>query len=138
MIHRGAVLPEGKWCENAICKILRQCGVGVVDSTPQEDCLMKVDFWVRFDPRSQPLPIQFSTNRKLLTGEKGADALRRGVIPVWVDAKMVEQAVETGDGSAVVNQFREYVRSVIQVFQPRIIAFPRRPIRVASEELFRI
>ena len=117
MIHQGRVLEEGKWCENAIIVLLTRYGAEVVPSTLYEDHRLKVDLWVRRSRREEFLPIQFTTNREAVVSEKGLDALRRGIIPSWIDPRAIEDAVAAKDGHIVVSQFWRQVDAVLAGFR---------------------
>ena len=43
MVHSQGemIAKEGKWCEGAICELLRQAGARVIPSTPREDHVEK-------------------------------------------------------------------------------------------------
>lgn len=117
MIHQGAVLEEGKWCENAMIHLLRRNGSEADPSSPYEDHRLKIDLWVRRSRREDFLPIQFTTNREAVVGAKGLDALRRGVIPSWLDPQRIEDAVSSNDGHAIVDQFWRQVDAVLASFR---------------------
>lgn len=118
---------EGKWCENAVCQILQSCGFDVIPSSPSDDHIRKIDFWVRAVESRDFFPIQFSIDRRAIVGEKGLQALRLGVIPVWIDSGSIGRAIEVGDGQVVADQFWGCVKAVVAAFHPRVIqpSFPR-------------
>ena len=117
MLHQGAVLEEGKWCENAMITLLNYHGSEAEPSTPYEDHVLKVDLWAHRSRREEFLPIQFTTNREAVVSAKGLDALQRGVIPSWIDPREIEDAVATNDGHAVVAQFWRQVDAVLVDFR---------------------
>ncbi len=118
----GRILEEGHWAEGAIVSILNSSGAQAVASTPEEDHRSKVDLWCRRQPVGSWIPIQLSTNRTAIVGPKGMDALRRGVVPNFVDGQTLEAAVDGDEAirQRVVCDFWSHVDQVVTTFHPRL------------------
>ncbi len=125
----GAILEEGHWAEGALVSLLNSMGYEAVASTPMEDHRFKVDLWCRRNEVESWFPIQLSTYRDAIAGQKGMDAIRRGVVPNFVDGEALERAV---DGDANIRQricrdFWARVDQIVAAFAPRLQR-PRRPL----------
>ena len=81
----------GLKAEGWIIEIMKVAGYRVTRSTELDDKVHKVDFWVSRD--NYWLAIQFSIDRQKVVNGKGKDALRRGIVPSWLDGQELEQAV---------------------------------------------
>ena len=104
----------GQKAEWMILRLLVRAGYDAVHATRLEDREFKVDFWVRYD--GYWLPIQFSIDRRAITGWKGLDAIRRGVIPMWVDPQELEVAHANGNGAGIVKEFWTRVEKILNSF----------------------
>ncbi len=117
----GAILEEGHWAEGAIVFLLNASGAQAVASTPDEDHRAKVDLWCRRQPTGSWIPIQLSTNRSAIAGSKGIDALKRGVVPNFVDGEILEIAVnDSAIAQRVCRDFWSHVDQVVTTFHPTL------------------
>jgi hypothetical protein len=82
----------GLQAEEWIIAILQEEGFIVTKASYEEDHFYKVDFWIK--DKENWIAVQFSVNREALTGWKGKDALRRGVVPMWIDGNKLKEAKE--------------------------------------------
>ena len=107
----------GHEAEEWAVELLLASGAEVRPGSYREDCILKVDFWVRNCRRW--LPVQFSVDRRRLCGEKGMDCLRRGVIPSYLPAEKLEEWASGRDSrlqKELVSQFWKQVEAVLAGF----------------------
>jgi hypothetical protein len=103
-------LQAERWME----EILDRAGYEVRHATWREDRIFKVDFWVRLD--DYWIPIQFSLDKKAIVSWKGRDAIRKGIVPMWMDGKELLVAVENGNGAGLVKEFWTRVEKILAAF----------------------
>ncbi|MDI6603330.1 MAG: hypothetical protein QME57_04495 [Patescibacteria group bacterium] len=105
--------PFGLRAEKWVVEMLVAAGYQVIPATEVEDKVHKVDFWVAW--QDSWLPIQFSVDRQAMVSWKGFDALRRGIVPSWLDGQELEQAVNGRPElqPRLVEQFWRQVEAVV-------------------------
>ena len=104
----------GLKAEEWVVELLRRNGTEVVHADSAEDRVFKVDFWVEHD--GYWLPIQFSVNKKAVIGWKGLDAVRRGIVPMWIADQELEIAYSNGNGAGLVKEFWTHVEKLLTTF----------------------
>lgn len=104
----------GLQAERWIEEILKRNGYETVHASWTEDIISKVDFWVKCD--EYWLPIQFSLDKNAIIGWKGIDALRRGIVPMWMDGQKLEVAYSNGNGAGLVGEFWAQVEKILENF----------------------
>ena len=123
----GPVLTEGHWAEQATVSLLNSAGFEAVASTPAEDHRLKVDLWCRRQGEDW-IPVQLSTCRSAIAGEKGMNALRKGVAPNFVEGEALEAAFHNPAlAEGLTSEFWSRVDQIRAAFRPRLIQ-PRRPL----------
>ena len=92
--------------------ILENNGFSVAKASYKEDHVFKVDFWVLYNKKW--IPIQFSVNKKAILNEKGKDAIKRGVVPMWIDGDKLQAAFEKKDGIGLVKKFWDRTKMILE------------------------
>jgi len=82
----------GLRAEEWIISILKKEGFTVVKATHREDHFYKIDFWLEHN--GNWVAIQFSVDKEAIMSWKGKDAIRRGIIPMWVDGDELKRIAE--------------------------------------------
>ncbi len=112
----------GHLAENWVIDLLVANGNNVIPATEVEDKVHKVDFWVNW--KSRWLAIQFTVNKKEIVNGKGTDALRRGIVPSWLDGQELEEAAngQPAIQKRLLTQFWKQVDDIVA-------ACPELPVR---------
>lgn len=110
----------GLRAEEWIAGFLQEAGYQCYQATRFEDHKLKIDFWVK--RKGQWLPIQFTINHQAIVSEKGIDALRRGVIPSWLEDEKLEEAANGWPQlrRQLVDQFWKQVDAVLESFSVKL------------------
>lgn len=113
----------GHRAESWVIDLLIANGNQVVPATEVDDRVHKVDFWLRWR-QNQWLAIQFSVNKQAIVNGKGTDALKRGIVPSWLDGQELEEAVNGKPEiqKRLLTQFWKQVESIVA-------ACPELPVR---------
>lgn len=111
----------GLKAQELIVEILRRNGTEVEKATRVEDRILKIDFWVRLN--KYWIPVQFSIDKDAIVSWKGVEALRCGIVPMWINGQELEVAYSNGNGIGIVNEFWTRVEGVLQNF-PQVKRFP--------------
>ncbi len=82
----------GLQAEEWLIDMLRGAGYEVKKSTWVEDREYKVDFWIKRSSDGKWLAIQFSVDLEATVSWKGKDALRRGIVPSWLNGNDLKKA----------------------------------------------
>jgi hypothetical protein len=106
----------GLRAEGWAVELLLSAGYQVIRATEEEDKVHKVDFWIVWEERY--LAIQFSIDKREVVGRKGLDALKRGIVPSWLNGQELERAFngQPGIRPRLVEQFRRQVEEIVTVF----------------------
>lgn len=95
----------GHEAEDLIQMLLRECGCWVVKATIHEDCVEKKDFWgfgeeaKKINGGNEYLPFQFTIDRDAACGTKGKDAIKNGIIIVYMEAEELLEWRDSRDAS---------------------------------------
>ncbi|OGY58036.1 MAG: hypothetical protein A3D47_02415 [Candidatus Colwellbacteria bacterium RIFCSPHIGHO2_02_FULL_43_15] len=139
-------------------ELLRQCDCQVAKATIHEDHKLKIDFWVysadlRCNGESANkdfLPIQFTIDKNAACGLKGRDALRQGVVILFIESDDLLEWKTMSDVTLKevvklriyrnfcdsVKRIEEYFeRTYIKIAQPMTMLrrFEPEPIRIESQ-----
>ncbi len=112
----------GLQAEEWAVELLTSNGHQVIRATDVDDKIYKVDFWVAWN--GCWLAIQFSVDRRELVGQKGIDALHRGIVPSWLDGQELEVATN-GSPNLRPKLLRQFWAQVEQI----VAAYPQCKLR---------
>lgn len=154
--HEGSCYKNfGLEIEDLIQELLRQCECQVVKATIHEDHVRKIDFWVYSAEihcngeyaNEDFLPIQFTIDRNAACGLKGRDALKQGIVIIFVDANDLLEWKNFSDTTLKevvklriyrsfcdsVKRIEEYFKSTyIKVAQPMTMLRRFEPVRIEA------
>lgn len=93
----------GLKAERWMVELLKRNGHQVIPATRVEDKAFHVDFWILWNRCW--IAIQFSVDKDAILTWKGRDALRHGIVPIWIDGQELEIAYSNGNGIGLVKEF---------------------------------
>jgi len=104
----------GLRAEGWTIELLRRYGIDARKATYKEDIAFKVDLWIPIN--GYWIPIQLSVDKEAIMSWKGKEALKLGIVPMWIDGQELEIAIISGNGVRIVKEFLIRVEKILATF----------------------
>jgi len=107
----------GLRAEEWFIAILKEEGYVVMKSTYSEDHFDKVDLWIWYN--GSYIAVQVSVDKEAIMSWKGKDALRRGIVPMWIDGDKLKAAFEGKKADGLTKTFWNRLEKIVDNFPIR-------------------